>query len=1249
MSETGLIAVDERIRPYLNDISGRLWSGHAAVMVGAGFSKNAKPNGASCPGFPDWTQLADLFYEKIDGRSTGNKKYLNVLKLADEVQAALGRPALDQLLRSTIPDKDYEPSRLHVKLLDLPWTDVFTTNYDTLLERACISVTSQKYDVVVNKEDLVYSERPRIIKLHGSLPSERPFIITEEDYRRYPKDFAPFVNTVQQALLENTLCLIGFSGDDPNFLQWIGWIRDNLGKHNSPKIYLVGIFHLTDAQKKLLEQRNIVIVDLIDCPGVDGDCCKGLDLFVNYLLSRKAEGNRLEWPRRSKFLHTDDKKAQVAALLTVWEEERLSYPGWCILPEDRRSYLWSFTQSWVEFITLKDSLPAPMDIKFVYELNWRIEKCLLPLSNNQVELMEEILKKYSPFSDADLSKALSASAESPDWYGMTLESMRQMWLHLSLSMLRSHREDGFIDKWHNVDKKLNELSRYLSQDQLAFLHYERALFSLFALDLPEMRKRLMAWPSNESLPYWEAKRAGLLAEIGQIEDAEEVLEQSLQTIRSRLNLRPITTDYSLVSQEAFTMLLLQHVRNAAELKKGNWSGDDEIRKQFTERWNVLKQFKCDPWNELQLFERCLERPPVEKKAITTKNEFDIGHVTQTRHMGGSDEEAISAFAFLRFCEEAGIPFRIPGYILGKKSAEGTLPRISKYSPYWTLATMIRIGDGNVVDHVFNRESIAQMDVTYNDNLIAGYVKAVERSQDDIKAGDGFHTDNLGILLAGVIPEILSRLCCKCSDEARYKLVDFLLDIYKSDQRLKYRGIKHLTERLIYSFSCRQRIELIPKLLEFPILQNLHHIIEIEFLNPFHFLQIDKELTDSGRKPNIDNSKIISLLNDANSKDPKVRKWSTFTLVKLYELNLLKKAWTAKLGKALWSQLDQFGLPAHTAYYRFAFLDLPHPKNIDPISLFKQFIHGSSFPIQRNSAEKGVSITRGDVPLCNEIVGASKFIQWTEDEVTIILRRLVEWWDADKIYLKRDKYRAPFSDIYDEFKSRFSKLLNVLVKVIAPNMSHEKESNMSDTIRRLLAELRDYGVASLQAEISFIHIYPDTESEIIDRIGDALLASNSEAVIDGLKATNVIIRRPELHVNEVDVLNLLSGVGQLIRLRRKTGLSSALNAINVLARERSSCFDRNFEVLILKGLKDIAEDTDMVNGSDEFDFSEKLEIRQSAASLAYSLFEYYAQQNKQVPDEIKTWEGICNSKIEFAEIRNQWLIHDRNSTEGMTHS
>ena len=231
-------------------------------MVGAGFSKNASA------GFPDWNQLGDIFYEKIHGKKPDDKnRYLNVLKLADEMKAAFGRPALNQVLRETIPDLEHKPSSLHVELLNLPWTDVFTTNYDTLLERASASVISRRYDVVINPKDLVYSENPRIIKLHGDFQSER-LVITEDDYRRYPEDFAVFVNTVRQTLLESTLCLIGFSGDDPNFLQWTGWVRDNLDSDDFPKIYLIGIFNLSVARKKLLEQRNIALIDMSECEDV---------------------------------------------------------------------------------------------------------------------------------------------------------------------------------------------------------------------------------------------------------------------------------------------------------------------------------------------------------------------------------------------------------------------------------------------------------------------------------------------------------------------------------------------------------------------------------------------------------------------------------------------------------------------------------------------------------------------------------------------------------------------------------------------------------------------------------------------------------------------------------------------------------------------------------------------------------------------------------------------------------------------
>ena len=96
---------------------------------------------------------------KIKVEST-KKKYLNTLKLAFQIETNFGRPALDKIIADRIPDMYYEPSRLHERLLELPWQDVFTTNYDTLLERASRKVLERKYSFILNADDLIYAEKP---------------------------------------------------------------------------------------------------------------------------------------------------------------------------------------------------------------------------------------------------------------------------------------------------------------------------------------------------------------------------------------------------------------------------------------------------------------------------------------------------------------------------------------------------------------------------------------------------------------------------------------------------------------------------------------------------------------------------------------------------------------------------------------------------------------------------------------------------------------------------------------------------------------------------------------------------------------------------------------------------------------------------------------------------------------------------------------------------------------------------------
>ena len=1204
--------VPDSILPYLNEIAERLWSGHAAVMVGAGFSKNANP------AFPNWSQLGDLFYEKIHSRKPDNEikeiKYLSVLKLADEVQADRGRPALDQILRNAIPDLDYEPSPLHEQLLNLRWSDVFTTNYDTLLERARDAVISQRYDVIVNKEDLTYSQKPRIIKLHGSFPSDRPFVVTEEDYRRYPEDFAPFVNTVRQSLLENTLCLVGFSGDDPNFVEWIGWIRDKLGVKNVPKIYLIGLFNLSNAEKKLLEQRNIVLVEMAEYTDISGNHYKAMERFLEYLHSRKSEDNRLGWPKESELAYPDadkGKKEQLTQLLTVWEKQRLSYPGWVIVPEDRRSVLWEYTESWHDYLSEADNLSDNVDLKFAFELSWRMEKCLCPVFENQIAFFEAILEKYLPHAD------------------------EEMLPHLLLWMLRFYREEGLLEKWEELREKIQQNIENLSAENKAKFHYERGLFALFALNLQELKEILAGWQVNESLPFWEAKRAGLLAEIGQVDDAKKILERSLKNIRSKLNLKSISSDYSLVSQESYVMLLLQYVHTSVSYIQHEWSKNQELRNEFTERWNALNQYKCDPWHELKLFESALKQPPVKQSEVTERKNFD-GQVTRTYQPGSKSKETRVAYNFLRFCEDAGIPFKIPGSTFGKEAAKGTLPRIMKSFPFWALATMVRIGDDKVVDHIFNRTYLSKKGTAFVDSLIEKYLGCLEQSVAGIRSGKGFLMDNFEKVLAIVVPEILSRLCCKCSSQSRDQLFEFLLNVYQSVHRGRYDKIRSLTERLLSAYPAQQRYDLIPKLLEFPVVESSDPIEARNFINPFHFLNLKREWTETWDKPIIPDEKVDVFLELASSDHSSMRKWATRVLGELHFLGLLTRGQMDKFAESLWSNLDEFGLPSETEYYKVASLELPHPPNVEPILLFKNYVQSEQFPVQNTRKDQRISFTGRVIQLCDEIVRASERIEWSEDDANSIVDRVVEWWDADKEFLKADDRPIPFGTFTEEFKARFARLVDVLTAVITPDYNPNAGNSKKEKLRRLVDELGDYGIPALRLQSACLHLYPAWRDDVFERIENGMTSSNHATVIDCLEAILVIAERSESETDKNDFSRISQVLAQMVRWQKNTGLPRALNTVTKLINKFSWALTEEIERLTLLGLRNIARDT--ATNVDGVDIADLLEIRRAAAVLAYNLFEHYTRQDNPVPDVITEWKTICLSDNEFAEVRNQWIRH-----------
>ncbi len=124
---------------------------------------------------------------------------------------------------------------------------------------------------VVKSSQLSIKRNKNIIKLHGDLRDTKDFfgfdndirnhyIISKEDYDLYPKQHEAFTQLMRISLLQESYCLIGFSGEDPNFLGWISWVRDVIEKGNESadeiKLFLVDVGSPKDEADRALLFSN---------------------------------------------------------------------------------------------------------------------------------------------------------------------------------------------------------------------------------------------------------------------------------------------------------------------------------------------------------------------------------------------------------------------------------------------------------------------------------------------------------------------------------------------------------------------------------------------------------------------------------------------------------------------------------------------------------------------------------------------------------------------------------------------------------------------------------------------------------------------------------------------------------------------------------------------------------------------------------------------------------------------------------
>lgn len=670
--------------PALEKLASALWQQEnnyhgAAIMVGAGFSRSAASTGDVSRQLPLWNDLSAMLAAKLSTTSS------DPLRLAEEYSAYFGKPALHDLVKNAINDVAWVPGKLHVSLLNLPWKEVLTTNWDTLLERASEEVDQIAYSIVAKQEDLSSARTPRIVKLHGTVNVTEALIFTQEEYRRYPECYAAFVNFTRQVFIENELCLVGFSGEDPNFLQWAGWVRDHLAIH-ARRIYLVGAFNLTAPKRKYLESINISPIDLYKLVSdYDDPYVRANDIFVQTLHDLKP-CQPWEWQPTSlqqSCLSNEELNAshdiyyaakRLEQQLPILIADRESYPGWLVCPAGLRRQLQNQISDPFPMSKYLSAMGPDNKIRLLYEISWRYETSYTPLP-------EWLSKHLIEVCDPDTPCCLTKKQQ----------------LEIALLLLKNVRWLG-EDKAEDVIIDLLERNLKHWPESHNEIIYYRAIKARDQFNYPALESLItqMTVPT----PIWKLRKASLLAELGQLDAGVSLIDEAYQEFAKQYR------------KDRKSIYILSRLTWADWLRQGVMSP-----KEFS---YDKRKLKCDPWDYIDnLKNLIIKRLEGQQNKRSIEPSFSPGHYRDNSKNISINNELPPFFLLDGMVNSFGAPLRWENIGLFAWHAE-KLTELDEIDRDICFSLAIRSAHSNKSEglkRVFSRHQVANFSDKETENLI----------------------------------------------------------------------------------------------------------------------------------------------------------------------------------------------------------------------------------------------------------------------------------------------------------------------------------------------------------------------------------------------------------------------------------------------------------------------------------------------------------------------------------------------------
>jgi hypothetical protein len=1293
----------QRLAEYIAD-------NKASVVVGAGFSLNAIPKDSRCKRtFPLWGEIASQMYSRVcqklgDGFEDDQIGYdrwkgeLTYLEIASLFESLFDRTELNKLIRLIIPDNEYDPGEAHTHLLSLPWKDVFTTNFDTLLERANNDGLRYQYHLVEKDDDLLLSGKPKIVKLHGSFSADKPFIVTQKDYETYVEQNQVFANKMKLALTENAFCLIGFSGRDPNFDDRTWWARFHLRGKGQPT-YLVCLEKVSRIKREFYKSRAITTIELnkevVEAKrrGESEENAKRT-VIVNFLkklydlvsanLFSKSEGGYdyrdlipiyLSHAYHPKGKRSPDNLPLEAIDLQkqyeIWREEREDYPGWIIAPMRYRSNLWYFTEQWIEPILLNiEKVPPTFALFLLYELNWRFDLTFCPLTTKWIRVFDQIIHHF----DIEIPQRNIPSSSVPKGSSTSAEETKKIsdcLFSLHLSIARAARENQDIQRYSD---EIEYLHRNLCESEIRKqqLGYEKAIGSLSVFDEDRLRDCLQPenWPFDvNDHPDYALRRAAILAELGDTDDAKEIVRDAIAILQAQNKKVPPDQNISGYSQEAWGQLLLK----ALNL---NWppieQDEDEINRKAQ-----LELFGLDPSAELSQLVYQLKPDPrgVPEKENKTI-EFDPGHFSVTGGIISFSSELeisdlIPSYAMLKLFEIVGLPYRCGMVSLFKEGVIDATNYISQNSEYLSILSLLRTGDQDAILSRFSRMDVATMSEELIGRLFSILETSIPQAISNLRENESrisLYSTLFAQRIIGTFPEILSRLALRLSPEQLSRAYSLSLSLYQEPVLLRYynlnESVKNILPRALFAMESSSVVERLPDLLSLPIPGDDSPIPAIpeKWIDPFLDGEWLKDISiEAGfERESLDRS-IDHLIIVSASEEPETRRRAILRLLRLYEKYLLTKSQAEEYGRVLWSQTDERHLPLNTGLNIHALLDLPEPnpgriKGYIKESLlaakYQRYIaYGVGENGKKNRTFHGFSSDSLPWDIVNvsntKVTHLSPYpknrIDWTDNEIEILFSKIDAHWTLLRVDLDREKAN-PMPFFRGQIDDQLNGIVRVLGDLIIPAFLKMDRVDLAHRCEVILREIGNYDIQISPALFSLIQLDSRLAKEAEIYIYKGLVSENENEVRkahEGIYNWLIIsqnaedaVSLPPQHLWDLITFELL--------LLRQPGLDNTIYLFCRRLDRRLGEFPDRQRTMMVASLEKLDSELDSIEkgirlNSRRFIGISRIEVpyyRWLCAQFGCALTRYYIKEHLEIPpglEEIKR-KGV---KDTLPEVRKVW--------------